>query len=895
MAICRTAGLMANSKFICVVFIFVHAVNDVSSEEVVGVGLQGRRVRPVSMPGIQFARSYFQTTVLETSSIGSTVIHIPVTTSHPEYREHVTFSLKRKLSEKETPPFAIDPNTGVISTIASLKNLTKLKYTLVVHAKLREPIHNQISTRVIVRVISLPKFPPKGLHGYINENVVGNVNATVVAKCATAKLQRSVRYILTRVEPEGAKRIFRVSKVTGVVSVLYPLDYEEINTYKLTVRAKTGRIYSETTYVVHVIDENDNVPKFPFNILYINITENQELIDHPLSHLHADIANDIIGSQATEYRLHKGGKDIIDIDKKTGQLFNTGTIDFEHYSRFNLIVRAYHGDVFSQARVVINILDTNDNVPTLQDFRAYVNYFQGKTGWTGFWIPAKDADVNDRLKFKVIEGGQTDDGKDLITVDSNGLARLGKSEIALSNNETISTTMYISVTDGIHTIKTHCTIELTMVTEEMTSHSFKLRLFDVTQEEMLTVPGLHRFRNAIAEIFRVNPMNVFAFNLEAIPYSRDTYITMTVRDNNGKFFSVDSSKTSLYLSSTKLESRLGFRFEQVHEDPCITKQCFNYQVCQLHRSLYDTSMLFSEGHDVVYAGLLMSDETQCVCPPGYGGADCSEQLDLCLASNPCQNGGECSMQDGEVFCDCPLLYKGNTCEQSINVCEPDFCKNGGECITRSDGTFQCVCKTGYDGIHCEVTSRHFTGDSYLAFPSLQSRKSLNISFSLQTSHKDGMLMYIGRYNHRRDFLALEIVDSNLVLSFSFGQMTMRVLAGTAWGLDDQAWHTVSMVYHKKIVDVVVDNCRTNENELKVSNVPCKATATQSTKVHWFLDVTSPLLIGGLPGKDKDDRILTDGFQGCLQNVYIDGELMDFASNIMDKNTVAGCNAIGQVR
>ena len=55
----------------------------------------------------------------------------------------------------------------------------------------------------------------------------------------------------------------------------------------------------------------------------------------------------------------------------------------------------------------------------------------------------------------------------------------------------------------------------------------------------------------------------------------------------------------------------------------------------------------------------------CVCPDGYGGETCSDDIDEC-ESNPCQNGGECHDLLNGYHCHCPPAYGGDDC--SISKC-----------------------------------------------------------------------------------------------------------------------------------------------------------------------------------------------------------------------------------
>lgn len=78
-----------------------------------------------------------------------------------------------------------------------------------------------------------------------------------------------------------------------------------------------------------------------------------------------------------------------------------------------------------------------------------------------------------------------------------------------------------------------------------------------------------------------------------------------------------------------------------------------------------------------------------------------KQCDPC-SSNPCANGGQCSIIDFQYVCTCTPYFSGKTCQQDVNECDanPSPCKNGGSCINEVGG-YRCQCPQEYTGKHCE--------------------------------------------------------------------------------------------------------------------------------------------------------------------------------------------------
>ncbi|XP_077294569.1 delta and Notch-like EGF repeat containing weary [Arctopsyche grandis] len=116
------------------------------------------------------------------------------------------------------------------------------------------------------------------------------------------------------------------------------------------------------------------------------------------------------------------------------------------------------------------------------------------------------------------------------------------------------------------------------------------------------------------------------------------------------------------------------------QDACFPSPCTNNGIC----------VDISQGHEgVTY---------QCLCPYGYTGKNCQEEVDPC-SSSPCQNGATCSGNMSLFRCDCPRGFAGLLCQHALNECESSPCVHG-ICVDQEDG-YKCYCQPGFAGDHCE--------------------------------------------------------------------------------------------------------------------------------------------------------------------------------------------------
>ncbi|KAI1230842.1 Cadherin EGF LAG seven-pass G-type receptor 2, partial [Lamprotornis superbus] len=254
-------------------------------------------------------------------------------------------------------------------------------------------------------------------------------------------------------------------------------------------------------------------------------------------------------------------------------------------------------------------------------------------------------------------------------------------------------------------------------------------------------------------------------------------------------------------------------------------------------------------------------------------------------------------------------HSGEHCELSARGgrCTPGVCRNGGTCLNLLVGGFWCQCPPGhYEKPFCTMSTRSFPPHSFLTFRGLRQRFHFTLGLTFATQERDGLLLYNGRFNERHDFVALEIVDEQLQLTFSAGETTTTVSPFVPGGVSDGQWHRVQLHYYnkpvvgrsgvpqgpseQKVAVVTVDDCDTAmalRFGPRLGNYSCAAQGTQ-TGSKKSLDLTGPLLLGGVPTLPESFPIRSRHFVGCMRHLHIDQRPVDMAAFIANNGTLPGC-------
>ncbi|XP_036069934.1 protocadherin gamma-B2-like, partial [Oryzias melastigma] len=148
------------------------------------------------------------------------------------------------------------------------------------------------------------------------------------------------------------------------------LDREEQQELKLLLTAVDGGSPQRSgTVVIHVtvLDANDNAPVFTESVYTASLQENSP-VHTPVIRVSASDADEGINGEITyEFsRLSEKSKKLFSLDEKTGEIVVTGDIDYEEGSKYELMVVAKDGyGLSSEAKVIIDITDVNDNAPDI--------------------------------------------------------------------------------------------------------------------------------------------------------------------------------------------------------------------------------------------------------------------------------------------------------------------------------------------------------------------------------------------------------------------------------------------------------------------------------------------------------------------------------------------------
>ncbi|XP_036403332.1 cadherin-related family member 1 [Megalops cyprinoides] len=286
--------------------------------------------------------------------------------------------------------FSINETSGCIRLLAYPAHLKKERFELKVKATEvgagGERLDNTITT-VTIRVVDLNNHPPTfyGDSGLQNKfeltmyehppegEILRGLKITVNDSDQGANAKFNLRLVgpgnMLRVVPQT---VLNEAQVTLIVEDSAAIDYEKyqfLNLKLLAVEIDTPERFSATAdIIIHLLDTNDNTPKFSSDYYIARIPENSPGGSNVVSVTATDPDSGLWGE--VKYSIYGAGIDLFLIHGTSGIIYTQpwASLDAEVKSKYNFYVKAEDTEgKYSLAEVFVTVLDLNDHPPEFNE------------------------------------------------------------------------------------------------------------------------------------------------------------------------------------------------------------------------------------------------------------------------------------------------------------------------------------------------------------------------------------------------------------------------------------------------------------------------------------------------------------------------------------------------
>lgn len=299
--------------------------------------------------------------------------------------------------------FSIDSLSGEISVTAALDYETKRFYDLKITVD-----DNKYQATGIVRILLNnlnDEFP------VVNSQTVSVSEASLLGVKVTnivAIDSDQLGGLFYHIDSGNEEDRFAIDTTTGIITLKNLLDYETVTNYDLAISVFDGLQTSFGNIIVNVINSNDEPPVA--EDLEITIPENLRVGFQ----LDTFVVTDADGGSGGLYFSLVNPNSIFNfsIDANYGFVRLTESLDYEKDTIYQFEVKVSDGALYSTAMVTVNIVDVNDNAPSLARDSSFVDETV-EIGSVVHTAIAQDLDRNSVIRYSY-----TGTYKDIFSIDS---------------------------------------------------------------------------------------------------------------------------------------------------------------------------------------------------------------------------------------------------------------------------------------------------------------------------------------------------------------------------------------------------------------------------------------------------------------------------------------------
>lgn len=319
-----------------------------------------------------FEAEQFDTSIRESATIGSTVITLRATDQDIGKNSEIEYAIESVNGGEATSPdqdmstFKIDTKSGVISTRSNLDRELADTYTIIVQANDMTTPQDERRTAtatVVVKILddndNYPQFSERTYSVQVNEDKWDDTNTVAQIRAIDADdgNNAAIRYAIIGGNTQSQ---FTIDSMSGDVTLVKPLDYESVRSYRLVIRAQDGGSPSKsntTQLLVNVLDANDNSPRFYTSQFQEAVLESVP-VGYNIVRVQAYDADEGANAEITYSILDRKDSMPLAVDPRTGWIHTVKQLDREETSRYTFQVVATDGGVpprSASSSVVITI------------------------------------------------------------------------------------------------------------------------------------------------------------------------------------------------------------------------------------------------------------------------------------------------------------------------------------------------------------------------------------------------------------------------------------------------------------------------------------------------------------------------------------------------------------
>lgn len=370
-----------------------------------------------------FVSTPFQASVLESATVGSSILHIQAIDTDSGDNARLEYRLTGTSSDT---PFIINSATGWVTVSSILDRESVEHYFFGVEARDygMPPLSATASVTITVMDVNdnRPEFLQKEYYARLNEDAaVGTSVVTVTA------VDRDVNSAVTyQITGGNTRNRFAISTAggAGLLSLALPLDYKQERRYVLTVTASDRTLHDTCQVHINITDANTHRPVFQSAHYSVSVNE-----DRPPGSTVVVISatDDDVGENARITYFLEDNIPQFRIDTATGAITLQAELDYEDQMTYTLAITAKDNGIPQKSDttyVEVNVNDVNDNAPQFLSPRYQGTVSEDAPPFTSvLQISAtdRDAHANGRVQY-TFQNGEDGDG-DFTIEPTSGIVR----------------------------------------------------------------------------------------------------------------------------------------------------------------------------------------------------------------------------------------------------------------------------------------------------------------------------------------------------------------------------------------------------------------------------------------------------------------------------------------